>query len=55
MEKRDKNDAGRDIAPLVVPEGAVYVDTSGLDVEGVVKVLLEHIKQTTFSGEPWKQ
>jgi cytidylate kinase len=55
MEKRDKNDAERDLAPLVVPEGAIYVDTSGLDVEGVVKVLFEHIKHTTFSGEQWKQ
>ena len=55
MEMRDKNDAERDLAPLVVPEGAIYVDTSGLDVEGVVKVLFEHIKHTTFSGEQWKQ
>lgn len=52
MEKRDKNDAERDLAPLVVPEGALYVDTSGLDVEGVVKVLYEHI---TALGEQWKQ
>jgi cytidylate kinase len=52
MEKRDKNDAERNLAPLVVPEGAIRVDTSGLDVEGVVKVLLEHI---STSGETWKQ
>lgn len=43
MEKRDKNDTERDLAPLVVPEGALYVDTSGLQVEDVVKVLCEHI------------
>jgi cytidylate kinase len=52
MEKRDRNDAERDLAPLVVPEGALYVDTSGLDVEGVVKVLYEHI---AILGERWKQ
>jgi cytidylate kinase len=47
MVKRDKNDSERDLAPLVIPEGAIYVDTSGFDVEGVVKVLFEHIKHTT--------
>lgn len=43
MERRDKNDTERDLAPLIIPEGAIYVDTSGLDVKGVVKVLYEHI------------
>jgi cytidylate kinase len=55
MVKRDKNDSERDLAPLVIPEGAIYVDTSGLDVEGVVKVLFQHIQHTTASGEQWKQ
>ena len=55
MEKRDKNDSERDLAPLVVPEGGIYVDTSGLDVEDVVKVLIEHIKNTSAPGEQWKQ
>ena len=55
MVKRDKNDFERDLAPLVIPEGAIYVDTSGLDVEGVVKVLFQHIQHTTASGEQWKQ
>ena len=52
MERRDKNDTERDLAPLIVPEGALYVDTSGLDAEGVVKVLYEHIFAL---GEKWKQ
>jgi len=52
MERRDKNDAERDLAPLVVPEGALYVDTSGLDVKGVVRVLFDHISAL---GEKWKQ
>jgi len=54
MVKRDKNDSERDLAPLVIPEGAIYVDTSGLDVEGVVKVLFQQIQHTTASGEQWK-
>ncbi len=52
MERRDKNDTERDLAPLIVPEGALYVNTSGLDAEGVVKVLYEHIFAL---GEKWKQ
>jgi cytidylate kinase len=52
MERRDKNDTERDLAPLVIPEGAIYVDTSNLDVKGVVKVLYEHISAL---GEQWKQ
>jgi cytidylate kinase len=52
MERRDKNDTERDLAPLIVPEGALYVDTSGLDAEGVVKVLYEHIFAL---DEKWKQ
>jgi len=52
MERRDKNDTERDLAPLVVPEGALYVDTSGLDVKGVVNVLYKHISAL---GEKWKQ
>jgi CMP/dCMP kinase len=55
MVKRDKNDSERDIAPLVIPEGAIYVDSSGLDIESVVKVLFEYIKHATVSGEQWKQ
>jgi len=52
MERRDKNDTERDLAPLIVPKGALYVDTSGLDAEGVVKVLYKHILAL---GEKWKQ
>jgi len=51
MDRRDKNDMEREFAPLIVPEGAVYVDTSGLDVQGVVKKLYEHISSL---GEQWK-
>ena len=52
MEKRDKNDAERELAPLIVPEGAIRVDTSGLDADGVVKFLYDHISHV---GEQWKQ
>jgi cytidylate kinase len=43
MIQRDKNDSERDIAPLVMPEGATYIDTTGIDIQGVLTVLLEHV------------
>jgi CMP/dCMP kinase len=46
MQKRDKDDSERDIAPLTRPEGALYVDTTGLDIDGVVGILKERIAQT---------
>ncbi|HPW34884.1 MAG TPA: (d)CMP kinase [Syntrophorhabdus sp.] len=52
MERRDKNDTERNLAPLIIPEGAIHVDTSGLDVKGVVEELYKHIYTI---GEKWKQ
>lgn len=52
MERRDKNDTERNLAPLVIPEGAIYVNTSDLDANGVVKELYKHI---CALGEKWKQ
>jgi cytidylate kinase len=45
MARRDKNDSTRTTAPLVVPEGAEYVDTTGIDPRGVVDLLLHFISQ----------
>jgi cytidylate kinase len=36
VERRDALDSGRAESPLIVAPGAVVVDTSDLDVEGVV-------------------
>lgn len=43
IEARDKQDMTRDFAPLVVPNGAVVVDSSDMTVEEVVKVISEYI------------
>jgi len=43
MSRRDKNDSERDIAPLVIPEGAMRIDTTGLAIEDVLRILLDHI------------
>lgn len=45
MEKRDRNDSERVIAPLVVPDGAIIVDTTGTDAQGVLSVVLAHIEK----------
>ncbi len=45
MERRDRDDSERDIAPLVRPEGAVYVDTTGKGIDEVVEMLRRHVEQ----------
>lgn len=45
MLKRDRDDSERNIAPLIRPEGAHYIDTTGLDIEGVIRVLKEHVER----------
>ncbi|HOP86166.1 MAG TPA: (d)CMP kinase [Syntrophorhabdaceae bacterium] len=44
MKKRDKDDSERQIAPLKIPEGAIYIDTTGLDIEAVTERLMDYIK-----------
>lgn len=45
MERRDRDDSERDIAPLVRPEGAVYVDTTGKGIDEVVEIIRRHVEQ----------
>ena len=47
IEKRDKDDSEREFAPLVRPQGAHGVDTTHLDVEGVVRILKQHVEQVS--------
>ncbi|MBI4824522.1 MAG: (d)CMP kinase [Nitrospirae bacterium] len=42
--ERDKRDSSRDIAPLRRSEDAVYIDTSTLPLEEVIKKILEDLK-----------
>jgi len=44
MSKRDRNDSERDIAPLVVPDGAVIIDTTGIDAKGAADMLINYIQ-----------
>ncbi len=45
MQVRDHQDSSRKIAPLVCPEGAFLLDTSGLSAEEVVDSLINNLKQ----------
>ena len=50
MEKRDTDDSTRVVAPLLIPDGAIVVDTTGTDIEGVLRIILTHIKNR--DGQP---
>jgi len=41
--RRDRQDMERPLAPLVVPEGAVVIDSTGRSVEEVVQLMLEEV------------
>jgi cytidylate kinase len=45
MEKRDRADSERDIAPLIRPDGAFYVDTTGKTIGDVVKALEARVRE----------
>jgi cytidylate kinase len=45
MERRDRADSERDIAPLVRPKGALYVDTTGKTIDEVVDELKAHVRE----------
>lgn len=44
MLERDRKDTEREVSPLRVPEKAVVIDNSNLDVEQTVGEMLKHIK-----------
>lgn len=45
VSKRDKIDSARETAPLMVADGATVIDSSALDVGGVVRVLMEKLHE----------
>ncbi len=46
IEKRDKDDSERELAPLMRPQGAHYVDTTLLDIKSVLEILKQHVERT---------
>ncbi len=45
IRKRDINDSTREVAPLSVPEGAIYLDTSEMNENKVVDFIVNHVKE----------
>ncbi|MBA4417885.1 MAG: (d)CMP kinase [Syntrophus sp. (in: bacteria)] len=45
MAARDKNDSERAIAPLVIPKDAIRVDTTGIDAQQVVDIMVRRISE----------
>lgn len=43
MQKRDKNDSTRQVAPLKPAPDAIQIDSTPMTIEGVVALMLEHI------------
>jgi CMP/dCMP kinase len=48
VSERDRLDSTRATAPLTIPEGAIVIDTSHLDLDGVIAAVLEKIN----AGDP---
>jgi cytidylate kinase len=42
---RDHVDASRTAAPLVCPEGAIRIDSTNIDTDAVVEVMLGHVRE----------
>lgn len=51
IKSRDKNDSTREAAPLSIPDGAVYIDTSDMTEDEVINFILEHVKEVLSSHE----
>lgn len=43
LKMRDKQDSERPLAPLIVPEGAIRIDSTKMDIAGVVETMLNYI------------
>ena len=45
IKHRDANDSGRELAPLSVPEGAIYLDTSDMTEDEAVEFIIHHVNK----------
>ena len=48
--RRDTIDSGRTVAPAVVPDGAIHLDTTAYSLEEVVQQVVDLVEQATSSG-----
>lgn len=49
IARRDRQDRGRKLAPLVVPTGAIVIDSTGKSVAQVVKLMLSEVRRIQCS------
>lgn len=54
MEERDRLDSTRAVAPLKVAEDALRIDTSNMDAQGVVDLILKQLRSRHLEGERLK-
>ncbi|MCL4139297.1 UNVERIFIED_CONTAM: hypothetical protein GTU68_026655 [Idotea baltica] len=47
IDARDKRDSTRDHAPLKAADGALYIDSSSIDIDGVVRLVVDEFHRTT--------
>ena len=45
IKQRDLNDSTREAAPLSVPDGAIFLDTSEMTEDEVVNFIVQHVKE----------
>jgi cytidylate kinase len=45
IKKRDHIDSTREFAPLKRAEGAIEIDTTFLDIEGVIEAILSYVNR----------
>ena len=51
IKERDMNDSSRETAPLSVPEGAIYLDTSDMTEKEAVSFVVNHVREVLTHHE----
>lgn len=51
IKQRDVNDSTRKLAPLSVPDGAIYLDTSDMTEEEAVNFIVGHVREALKNGK----
>ena len=51
IKERDINDSTRKTAPLSIPEGAIYIDTSDMTEKEAVKFIVKHVREVLSQNE----
>lgn len=52
LQERDRTDAGRPVAPLAIPPGAIQIDTTHRSIAEVLDLIEEHLRQAGLLKRP---